>query len=441
MNKSELLDLGFIDEVQYKEACAALNNPDAKPHGMTGLFAGSDNCESEYSGESVAYNAGSTSGSTYYTSSGSYPSSYDLTPMMPPVYDQGDRGTCVAQAGTALMEFYFGPEHRLSQQFLYWIMKTKDESERGEPKLREWRSHNPPYKYEDFLNYFQKRFVPYEHKIYDNPEKGYRSRFSGSNIFSLERALREYGICDYDLMPYSPTFNFETEAQSPELYNQELLERTMREPILNAKARRLGDKVKLITGNSVDAYKKAISGAGGMRPMPVVICMSLYRSLWTDYTRRTGWFSGSFASDVRQGGHAMLAVGYCDAPLVPGGGYIIVRNSWGKSWAWDYKYAGYARIPYSVIAKDAFVGALTIVESANSGASADDDDESIWFAPEKDPIEEYIKVAERDMRNRFGKFAIAKGKKIIVDPKTGKADLDTPSNRSLFTSNGYSWEG
>jgi C1A family cysteine protease len=31
-------------------------------------------------------------------------------------------------------------------------------------------------------------------------------------------------------------------------------------------------------------------------------------------------------------GHAMLAVGYQDDPEVEGGGYLIVRNSWGKSW-------------------------------------------------------------------------------------------------------------
>ena len=33
------------------------------------------------------------------------------------------------------------------------------------------------------------------------------------------------------------------------------------------------------------------------------------------------------------GGHAMCMVGYQDDADVPGGGYFLVRNSWGTAWA------------------------------------------------------------------------------------------------------------
>ncbi|MEZ4770897.1 MAG: hypothetical protein R2844_21075 [Caldilineales bacterium] len=47
----------------------------------------------------------------------------------------------------------------------------------------------------------------------------------------------------------------------------------------------------------------------------------------------------------------MIMVGYQDDVAVPGGGYFIVRNSWGEGWASDSDLApGYARLPYKYIA-------------------------------------------------------------------------------------------
>jgi hypothetical protein len=52
------------------------------------------------------------------------------------------------------------------------------------------------------------------------------------------------------------------------------------------------------------------------------------------------------------GGHAMVLVGYQDDDSVPGGGFFILRNSWGKLWGVNCKYgAGYGTIPYKYISK------------------------------------------------------------------------------------------
>ena len=52
-------------------------------------------------------------------------------------------------------------------------------------------------------------------------------------------------------------------------------------------------------------------------------------------------------TDPNRGGHALCIVGYEDDPSVPGGGFFIVRNSWGEDWAQASKVApGYCRLPY-----------------------------------------------------------------------------------------------
>jgi hypothetical protein len=56
-------------------------------------------------------------------------------------------------------------------------------------------------------------------------------------------------------------------------------------------------------------------------------------------------------SEASVGGHAMCCVGYQDDANSPGGGFFILRNSWGTGWAYQSPYgAGYGTIPYAYIA-------------------------------------------------------------------------------------------
>lgn len=51
-----------------------------------------------------------------------------------------------------------------------------------------------------------------------------------------------------------------------------------------------------------------------------------------------------------QGGHAMCAVGYQPDATAPGGGFFVVRNSWGTQWAPQSPVApGYGSLPYAYI--------------------------------------------------------------------------------------------
>jgi C1A family cysteine protease len=76
-------------------------------------------------------------------------------------------------------------------------------------------------------------------------------------------------------------------------------------------------------------------------------------------------------------GHAVLLVGYQDSRDTPGGGYFIVRNSWGTGWGQSCPYGpGYGTIPYQYIANDAWEACSAVapgVSAAAADAGADTD--------------------------------------------------------------------
>jgi hypothetical protein len=63
-----------------------------------------------------------------------------------------------------------------------------------------------------------------------------------------------------------------------------------------------------------------------------------------------------YATGSLAGGHAVLLVGYVDDATVNGGGYFIVKNSWGTGWG----EGGYFRIAYSQAASPVGFGEYTI---------------------------------------------------------------------------------
>jgi C1A family cysteine protease len=77
---------------------------------------------------------------------------------------------------------------------------------------------------------------------------------------------------------------------------------------------------------------------------PLVASMRVYSDFYSYgggvYSYTTGPFEGN---------HAILIVGYADDSTVPGGGYFIVKNSWGQSWGegFNNQPGGYFRIAYS----------------------------------------------------------------------------------------------
>ena len=74
------------------------------------------------------------------------PAAFSLQDKMPPVYDQCHRGTCVAQAATALMEYFCDCKWRFSMQYLFERIKRleKEKYEQAAIKLINGKSISDP---------------------------------------------------------------------------------------------------------------------------------------------------------------------------------------------------------------------------------------------------------------------------------------------------------
>jgi hypothetical protein len=85
------------------------------------------------------------------------------------------------------------------------------------------------------------------------------------------------------------------------------------------------------------------------RPKPVAFAVPVYNYWFAEPVRSSGDIRLPLSSDSVAGGHAMCMVGYEDDADVPGGGYFIIRNSWGTgSWGRDnVVQAGHGRLPYA----------------------------------------------------------------------------------------------
>lgn len=100
------------------------------------------------------------------------------------------------------------------------------------------------------------------------------------------------------------------------------------------------------TAVSVQAIKNALVTYG-----PLITTMDVYYDFYSYRTGAYEYVSGSY-----QGGHAILIVGYQDDPSVEGGGYFIVKNSWGTGWG----ESGYFNIAYSQTTYPVYFGEWTI---------------------------------------------------------------------------------
>jgi hypothetical protein len=228
------------------------------------------------------------------------PPSVDLHGRFSPVRDQGQRGTCVAHACTAVREFLTdqqSPQSDFSEQFLYWDCKKHD-------------------------------LVPGV------------GTFIGVGMDRLEFD----GIPGENDWPYNPNPIPGNEGQGPEPAGI----------LVKASPNRIGSSSGLPATN-VDGLRQALASGS-----PVAFSVPVYTHWFTEPTNSSGDIRMPLPGEKVEGGHAMCMVGYETDPGVPGGGYFLVRNSWGTGWASQSAIApGYARIPFAFInqyGKTAYTG-------------------------------------------------------------------------------------
>lgn len=131
---------------------------------------------------------------------------------------------------------------------------------------------------------------------------------------------------------------------APEVDDPYVISKFAKAPIAkatkDATAFRVASYHRLATLADVQA---CLAGGSG-----VVLGFTVYESFESASVARTGKLPMPKAREQVLGGHAVFAVGYKTDAKWAGGGYLIVKNSWGTSWG-DH---GYFYMPWKYITPD-----------------------------------------------------------------------------------------
>lgn len=215
------------------------------------------------------------------------PTQVDMTSKCPPVYDQGQLGSCTGNSIAGAVQF-----------------------EQLKLKI-------PDFTPSRLFIYYNERVI--EHTVTSD---------AGAQIRDGIKSVAKLGVCPETLWPYSdqntdpdpcpdcpyakkPSANCYTEAKKTKVTVYQRLT-----PILNT-----------LKGCLADGY-------------PFVFGFTVYTSFEGPEVAKTGIVPMPGPNEKVAGGHAVVAVGYDDTKQ-----QFIVRNSWGTSWGRD----GYFRMPYTYL--------------------------------------------------------------------------------------------
>lgn len=217
------------------------------------------------------------------------PSEINLTEGMPLPQQQGKRDTCLAFALVALYQHATGDFSDLSEQFLYWACKERD----GLPYVRGTR-----------------------------PDVAFE-------------VLRDMGICTELTWPYQSHVIVNDEGQGPP--PDGAVEEAWQRRIL---------AYSCLPDRDPSQIKASLAGNRA-----VLIGLPIYEHWTTTWQAHTlGRVRKPLPGESQSGGHAMTVLGYRDDQTAPGGGYFIVRNSWGTGWGTqNLDGPGYCHIPYRLM--------------------------------------------------------------------------------------------
>ena len=200
--------------------------------------------------------------------------------QMLPIKDQAHRGTCTAQAAATLAELTLGINFPLSAAAIYLEAKKID----GNTK-------------------------------------------EGTSLQRVLKALKQSGSCAEELAPYYL------------LLASQDLNAVKLTPIAkeHAKKHKIQDFLVMEPGSQpISVCKAILAGALSGKPRPIMVGMKEDLHLLTHpFAYVTGEISGHspLDTDFKWYHHARVLLGAHDHPDYPGGGYVILSQSWGEQYA------------------------------------------------------------------------------------------------------------
>jgi C1A family cysteine protease len=225
-------------------------------------------------------------------SDGAEGSGVSLLSCFGPVRQQGKRGTCVAHAVCAALECLASRHNGatdLSEQFAYWNAKEHD----GKPQA------------------------------------------SGTYIKTAIDCAAADGVPLEELWPYNPLVIPGNEGQAPPP-----------QPAVDGASANRATGVTHLDARDAAAMRAVLDDG-----RPLALSIPVYKN-WYDNpaTRLYGTIPMPLPNSALVGGHAMCVAGYDYADDFTGGGYFIVRNSWGTDWGSSGAIApGYGALPFAYV--------------------------------------------------------------------------------------------
>jgi len=221
------------------------------------------------------------------------PASVDLKKWFPPIEDQGDLGSCTANAGVGVFEYFerraFGEHIDASRLFLYKVTR------------------NLMQEIGDVGAYL-------------------RTTMGAMVLFGVPpEKYWPYDISKFDEEPSAFLFGFAE--------NYKALKYVKLDPIRTTPAKILSNvKINLAAG------------------LPAIFGFTVYDSI--SQAGSTGKIPYPCSNESVQGGHAIVAVGYDDKMKIKNSncgaettGALMIRNSWGELWGDE----GYGWLPYDYV--------------------------------------------------------------------------------------------
>jgi C1A family cysteine protease len=229
------------------------------------------------------------------------PSSVDLRQWCSPIEDQGDLGSCTANAGVGLLEYF---QRRAYDKYLDGSRLFLYKATRN---LLGWTGDQGAY-----LRTTMKAMA-----LFGVPPESYWA----------------YNVAQFDAEPPAFCYAFAQSYQALKYYRL--------------------DPPGQGTSKTLALLKENLAAG-----LPVMFGFTVYSSI-PPLGDGKGEIPFPKPGEAVEGGHAVVAVGYDDKKKIDGDkGAILIRNSWGTEWG----VAGYGWLPYSYVAAGLAVDFWSLLE-------------------------------------------------------------------------------